>query len=74
MFWRAGGKTKTGSCDIGVLSVSDAPGGIVFVSRRLVSDWLFKGGRSEGDDVLLTDTHAQVKETSQVSHMAIEKK
>lgn len=74
MLWCAGGKIKTGSCDIGVLSVSDAPGGIVFVSRRLVSDWLFKGGRSEGDDVLLTDTHAQVKETSQVSHMAIEKK
>ena len=54
--------------------MSDAPGGIVFVSRRLVSDWLFKGGRSEGDDVLLTDTHAQVKETSQMSHIAIERK
>ena len=52
----------------------DVPGGIVFVSRREVSDWLFKGGRSEGDDVLLTDAHAQVKETSQVSHMAIERK
>lgn len=46
----------------------------VFVSRRVVSDWLFKDGRSEGDDVLLTDTHAQVKETSQMSHLAIERK
>lgn len=44
-----------------MLSVFDALGGIVFVSRRVMSDWLFKGGMSEGDDVLLTDTHAQVK-------------
>ena len=74
MFWRAGGKTKTGSCVVGVLSVFDALGGIVFVSRRVMSDWLFKGGKGEGDDVLLTDTHAQVKETSQMSHIAIERK
>lgn len=44
------------------------------MSRRVVSDWSFRVGRSEGDDVLLTDTHAQVKETNQVSHMAIERK
>ena len=73
VFARPSGKIWDKGCEIEVLSVTGASCGIVFVSRRVVSEWSFKDGRSERDDVLPTHTHTSER-TGQVSHLALERK